>query len=137
LSGSRVDLLALIDNGIPERKWLPASRQMLARAARHHIAAPMKSGKSLGLLTHVVNMVDAGARVTILDRENGADEYARRLKAILANRPPKTREAVRERLTYHAWPRLQLEDRDAIAGTWPAPTSSSSTPPARSCPHSA
>jgi hypothetical protein len=34
---------------------------MFARAARHHIAAPMKSGKSLGLLTHVVNMVDAGA----------------------------------------------------------------------------
>jgi hypothetical protein len=53
--------------------------------------------------------------VTILDRENGADEYGRRLKAILADRPPKTREAVRERLTYHAWPRLQLEDRDAIA----------------------
>lgn len=56
----------------------------------------------------------AGATVAILDRENGIDEYARRLQGILADRPAAAREAVRDRLRYYAWPSLKLEDRCAL-----------------------
>lgn len=110
LADTRVDLLALIDDGLPERAWLPESERMLACGARHHVAAPMKSGKSLCFLAHAVNMVIAGARVVILDRENGEGEYARRLHDILADRPASARDAVRDRLAYYAWTELKLTD---------------------------
>ena len=95
----------------PERAWLPHSEQMLARGGRHHVAAPLKSGKSLGFLAHAVDMAIAGARVVILDRENGADEYARRLRDILADRPAGARDAIRDRLAYYAWPAIKPDRR--------------------------
>ena len=79
LDDARIDLVAYSEGGLPEREWLPCSERMLARGGRHHVAAPLKSGKSLGMLAHSVDMAIAGARVAIVDRENGADEYARRL----------------------------------------------------------
>jgi len=115
LADSRVDLLAYMDGALPERAWLPCSDRMLARGSRHHVAAPLKSGKSLGFLAHAVNMTIAGARVVILDRENGADEYARRLSDVLGDRPADARDAVRERLAYYAWPALNLADGAALA----------------------
>jgi len=115
LTDSRVDLLAHIDGDIPERAWLPCSTNMLARGGRHHVAAPLKSGKSLAFLAHTVDMLIAGATVAILDRENGADEYARRTRDILANRPANARDAIRARLTYHAWPTLKLTDGPGLA----------------------
>ena len=115
LADSRVDLLAYIEGGLPERAWLPCSERMLARGSRHHVAAPLKSGKSLGFLAHAVNMTIAGARVVILDRENGADEYARRLHDVLSDRPAEARDALRDRLAYYAWPALKLTDGAALA----------------------
>jgi hypothetical protein len=115
LADARVDLLARIEDGMPDRAWLPRSEHMLARGARHHVAAPLKSGKSLGFLAHAVNMVIAEARVVILDRENGADEYARRLRDILNDRPANARAAIRERLAYYAWPQIKLTDGPGLA----------------------
>lgn len=110
LDDARIDLIAYIDCGIPERAWLPSSECMLARGKRHHVAAPLKSGKSLGFLAHAVDMTIAGARVVILDRENGADEYGRRLRDILADRPSNAPRAIRARLAYYPWPALKLTD---------------------------
>lgn len=110
LAATRIDLVDYIEHGIPEREWLPVSDRMLARGARHHVAAPLKSGKSLAMLAHSVDMAAAGATVVILDRENGADEYARRLRDVLEDRPASVRDAVRERLRYFAWTTLTLED---------------------------
>jgi len=115
LADSRVDLLARLDGGIPERAWLPCSQNMLARGARHHVAAPLKSGKSIAFETHGVDMTIAGATVAILDRENGADEYARRLRDVLNDRPDSARDAVRDRLRYYAWPVLKLTDGAELA----------------------
>jgi len=88
---------------------------MLARGARHHVSARMKEGKSLAFLTHSVDMAAAGARVVILDRENGSDEYARRLGHVLEDRPAAAREAARERLAYFAFPLVKLTDGAALA----------------------
>lgn len=115
LAAAQVDLLAAIEGGLPEREWVPASEYMLARGKRHHISAKLKTGKSLALLVHAVDVVAAGATVVIVDRENGADEYARRLAAILETRPSIAREAVRRRLRYYAWPQLHLSDGEALA----------------------
>jgi len=121
LDDARVDLVAALEGGLPEREWLPCSERMLARGGRHHVAAPLKSGKSLGLLAHAVEMAIAGARVAIIDRENGADEYARRLHDVLSDRQDEARDHVRDRLAYYAFPALKLTDgaglAQAFAGT--------------------
>lgn len=121
LADARVDLLAHIDGNTPKRAWLPRSERMLARGGRHHVAAPLKSGKSLGFLAHAVDMVTADARVVILDRENGADEYARRLRDILADRPAAARDAIGERLAYYAWPAVKLTDGQQLAAALQSP----------------
>ena len=94
LSDSRRDLVDLALSGPVERDYLPASENMLIRGKRHTCAAPAKRGKSIAWQTHAVDMVAAGAMVAILDRENGADEYARRLRDIMASRDA-SREAER------------------------------------------
>jgi hypothetical protein len=109
LEASRVDLLTLIDNGLPHRPRVPGSA-ILHKGKRHLFAAKAKSGKSLFALAHAVDIVAAGGCVAILDRENGAEEYARRLGSILAARNGTTRRAVAERLAYYAWPNLRLGD---------------------------
>jgi len=118
LADARVDLLAILDGGLPVRAWLPCSERMLARGSRHHVAAPLKSGKSIGFLAHAVDMTIGGARVVILDRENGEQEYARRLGDVLADRPPDARDAVRDRLAYFAWPALKLTDGPELGGAF-------------------
>jgi hypothetical protein len=57
-----------------------------------------------------VTAVEGGARVILLDVENGADEYATRLRDVLDARDPDgmLADACQERLQYHAWPRLSL-----------------------------
>ena len=78
----RVNLVQRIKAGIEPVDYLPASEGMLIRGKRHLIPGPKKSGKSIATLVHCVAMVLAGARVVIFDRENGANEYARRLNDI-------------------------------------------------------
>jgi AAA domain-containing protein len=114
VAGTRVDLIARIRDGIPPIDYLPASEEMLIRGKRHIVPAPRKSGKSLGWLVHCTTMVEAGARVVILDRENGADLYARRLEGIVAALEL-DQQQLSERLAYYEFPRLKRADGDALA----------------------
>jgi hypothetical protein len=112
LADSRVDLVALIRDGIPELEFVPGTGCAMARGKRHHIAGPAKSGKSLSIgAVAAVDVVAAGGIVVVLDRENGAEEYARRLAAVLDARgaSDELRQAVSDRYRYHAWPRVSLE----------------------------
>ena len=112
LAESRVDLIAIIDNGIPEREFVPGSGGIFARGKRHLIAAERKTGKSIAIgVVAAVDVVLAGGVVVVLDRENGSDEYARRLDAVLAARnvSPADKDLIRRNFRYHAWPQLKLE----------------------------
>lgn len=112
LDESRVDLIELRRRGVPPRDFVPGARGWLAKGKRHHLAAVRKTGKSLGVgVVAAVDIVAAGGVVVVLDRENGADEYARRLDAVLTGRRASAacEERVRRNLRYHAWPTLKLE----------------------------
>jgi hypothetical protein len=117
VAATRVDLLQRIRQGIPAIDYLPASEEMLVRAKRHQIAAPKKEGKSITMLVHWVAMAVDGARVVILDRENGADLYASRLEAIIAafELDEAEQELLAENLVYYEFPRLRLDDGDQLA----------------------
>ena len=118
VKGQRVDLVDLIENGLPALDYLPRSEGMLLRGKRHMIAAPNKTGKSLGMLVHLVDMVLAGAVAAVLDRENGSEVYARRLADICrARRLSKAdREKVSAGLRYFEFPMLRPDDGEALAG---------------------
>lgn len=120
VSERSVDLLKLIEDGVPPVEFLPASEGMLVRGKRHLIAAPAKTGKSIGMLVHWVDMALAGARVVIFDRENGSAIYALRLADICEARgfTKRQRAGIRKRLRYYEFPRLQRADGDALAATF-------------------
>ena len=113
----KVNLGTLIRNGIPPIDYLPESDGMLIRGKRHLIPGPKKSGKSITMLVHWVDMARAGANIVIFDRENGAETYARRLSDIYAARDlsPGERRRVERRLHYYNWPRFALSDSKRIA----------------------
>jgi hypothetical protein len=126
LDRTRVDLLALLKDGMPERDFLPGSDRLFVRGKRHHITADAKTGKSLGIaVVAALDIVTAEGTVVILDLENGSEEYARRLGSALNARgcSDELRELVRASYRYHAWPALKLEwgkdpaYPDAFAGT--------------------
>jgi hypothetical protein len=110
----RVDLFERYENGPPDIDYLPASDGMLIRGKRHLLPAPKKTGKSFSTLVHWVDMALAGARVTILDRENGADLYAGRLAAIVQSRGlnDEQRAQVRAGIVYYEFPKIRAYDRD-------------------------
>jgi len=113
--GEPVDLIGLIRDGLPEREFVPGSDGLIPRAKRATISAAAKSGKSLTVgIVMPLDIVVAGGTVAVLDRENGADEYARRLASVLDARQADDalRELVKERLRYYAWPNLSLSWRD-------------------------
>lgn len=115
LKRSRVDVIAMIADGIPEREYVPGAHGLLPKAKRVHISAERKTGKSISIaVVSAVQIVAAGGTVAVLDRENGPDEFARRLGDVLDAREADGafREEVRERLRYHAWPTLSLAWRD-------------------------
>lgn len=110
LADSRVDLVQMIREGIPEPARAPGASYLLA-GKRYLIPAAAGLGKSLTLLVISVDVVAAGGDVVILDVENGAEEYARRLDHILQARDDPDASlalACRERLRYHAWPLFSL-----------------------------
>jgi hypothetical protein len=113
----RVDLFARLESGPTPICYLPASEGMLVRGKRHHAPAPKKTGKSFGWLCHTVDMTLAGATVVILDRENGADEYARRLGHILQSRglTDDQRAWVRTGLRYYEFPKIRDYDHADLA----------------------
>lgn len=117
IAARRVDLVQLLEEGIPSIEYLPASEGMLVRGKRHLIAAPQKTGKSIGMEAHWVDMILAGATVAVLDRENGRELYARRLAGIMDARSltKKQRRRVQSKLHYYEFPELRPHDADALA----------------------
>jgi hypothetical protein len=111
LAGSRVDLVALIRDGIPEREYVPGCDPWLLVGKRYLIPAPAGTGKSLLGLVVAVTVVEAGGSVAILDLENGPEEYARRLNDVLQASDPDGRlaKACTGRLRYYAWPALSMK----------------------------
>lgn len=107
-----VNLAGLVKAGIPPRSYHAHSEGMFVRGKRHLIAAPKKSGKSIVCLAHWTRMALAGERVVVLDRENGADEYADRLGKIMSawKLTAEQRGLVGENLMYVEYPTLRKDD---------------------------
>jgi hypothetical protein len=116
VASKAINLVQLIDEGIPPIQYLPASDEMLRCGKRHYIAAPAKEGKSIAMLAHCVDMVVAGAKVVVLDRENGQDTYAERLADIMRARrlTDKQRKQVGEQLSYFEFPQLKSSDAEDL-----------------------
>jgi hypothetical protein len=104
----RVDLFELVERGIPEPRYVPGCYGFVRAGKRHLIPAPAGTGKSLAWLRIAVGIVKAGGTVAILDVENGADEYARRLECI-QNACGQLAPDERQRLRYYEWPRISLK----------------------------
>jgi hypothetical protein len=115
LSG-RVDLIQLIRGGIPEREYVPGT-DWLIRGKRYMTVASAGVGKTLSGQVVAVEIVMRGGTVVVLDVENGADEYARRLDRILEAREDTevVMAACQERLRYYEYPALSLQWSD---GEW-------------------
>jgi hypothetical protein len=115
LERSRVDLIEMGRDGIPEREYLPGAHGLLPRGKRVHVAAEKKTGKSLAIgVVLPIDVIVAGGTVAVLDRENGADESARRLRDVLDARgaDDALKERAREHYRYYAWPPLRLDWAD-------------------------
>lgn len=112
----RVDLVRVVEEGLPPIEYLPASDGMLVRGRRHLIAAPAKEGKSISMEVHWVDMAIAGAVVVVLDRENGQEIYARRLDDLFRARNFNKRqwEKVRAGLRYYEFPQLRRDDAENL-----------------------
>lgn len=111
LAASRVDLIERIREGIPEREFVPGGAPWLIAGKRYLIPAPAGTGKSLLGLVVALGVVEAGGTAAVLDVENGADEYARRLEDALASRGGESGEMADscvERLRYFEWPALRV-----------------------------
>ena len=112
----RVDLVDLVEHGLPPIVYVPASDGMLVCGKRHLIPAPHKTGKSLGMQVHWVDVALAGGTVMILDRENGRDLYAKRLADIFEARQlgKEQRSLVQQRLGYYEFPTLRKGDAESL-----------------------
>jgi hypothetical protein len=112
LAESRVDLVGLIDAGIPQRELIPGS--VFPRNSRIHVSGGPKNGKSLAFEVAGLRIVKAGGSVVVLDRENSAEEYARRLEHILDSwgADAAFRALIRENYRYHAYPEVSLSWKD-------------------------
>jgi len=108
LSSSRVDLVSLIRDGIPEREYVPGGDGWLLKRKRYLVYSPAGVGKSLGFEIVAVEIVRKGGTVAIIDVENGAEEYARRLELILDD-DENLASACSERPRYYEYPMLSLE----------------------------
>jgi AAA domain len=112
VESKRVDLVALVKEGIPPRAYHAHSDGMFVKGKRHLIAAPAKTGKSIVCLAHWTRLALAGERIVVLDRENGADVYAERLAAIMDawGLTKAKRSLVQKNLIYVDYPVLKRED---------------------------
>lgn len=111
LASAQVDLIDRIRVGIPEREMVPGGAPWLLKGKRYLLPAPAGTGKSLLAVIAAAEVVEAGGTVAILDVENGADEYARRLEDVLQERGGvggTLAEACCERLRYYGWPQLRM-----------------------------
>jgi hypothetical protein len=89
---------------------VPGCSPWLLAGKRYLLPAPAGTGKSLLAVITGIDAVAAGGTVAILDVENGADEYARRLADVLDARDDSDgalAAACTERLRYFEWPALK------------------------------
>jgi hypothetical protein len=109
LEKTYVNLIGFAQMGPAQRECVPGCEPWLFRGKRYLCPADIGAGKSLVWLVISVGVVESGGRVEILDVENGADEYARRLDAILRARDHdgSLSAACEDRLRYHEYPDLQ------------------------------
>lgn len=110
LTAASVDLVKIIREGIPERRYVPGCEPWLPAGKRCLMPAPAGTGKTLAAITIAVSIVRHGGAVAIIDVENGAEEYAARLADVLGDRDWLAAECI-ERLFYYWWPALKT--------TWP------------------
>ncbi len=112
VASRRVDLVELVQNGIPEVVYLPGSDRMLMKGKRHYMPGAKKLGKSLGSFVLLIDIALAGATVIVFDRENGKDEYARRLDQIFAARgiSQQAQLELSEQIRYYEFPRFRDDD---------------------------
>lgn len=111
LQESRVDLVELIDNGIPAREYIPGTNGVLPVGKRLHISAPRKTGKSLVVgVVLALRIVKEGGSVAVLDRENGEEEYARRMASVMEawNANETLGAKIRTSYSYYAFPQMEL-----------------------------
>lgn len=114
---TKVDLLDVNADDLLPPESLPGSGGVILKGVRHLWPMERKGGKSLATLVTAVDMIQAGCRVAVLDRENGWRRYALRLKDIVDARgfDVEQRDAIREGLAYYAFPTIKRGDRDALA----------------------
>jgi hypothetical protein len=120
LKKTYVNLIEFAQMGPARRECVPGCEPWLFRGKRYLCPAPTGLGKSLVWLVIGVGVVGGGGRVVILDVENGPDEYARRLDAILLARDHdgSLSAACEERLRYHAYPEFDATwDREEWASS--------------------
>jgi hypothetical protein len=118
LDETRVDLIEHGKHLPDEPPWVPGLAGMMQRPQRVNVFGEAKmAGKSLAIgVVSAVDVVEAGGSVVILDRENGADEYADRLRCVVQARgiAGERLKRIRERMRYHAWTSLKLDDGDVL-----------------------
>jgi hypothetical protein len=112
----RVDLVQTYQEGIEPLEVLPGSGGAIFKGKRHQIAAPTNDGKSFGELIRAADMAVAGARVVVLDRENGREVYAERLQIVVEARGwgPEEEKLLKENLLYFEYPILNRNGGDAL-----------------------
>jgi hypothetical protein len=110
LGEAQVDLHRRIKEGIPERTFVPGAAPWLIAKKRYLWAGSAGSGKSLGVVVVSADILEAGGTVAIIDAENGPDEYALRLSAVLGARGSSAiADALDEgRLRYYDSPRVLM-----------------------------
>jgi hypothetical protein len=117
VANKEVDLIKLIEEGIPPLEFLPGSSGILVRGTRHTIIGPRKSGKSIATLVQAVSLVQQGLTVIVLDRENGQRTYGQRLQEILEDwgEAPDLRNRIKKHLRYIAFPTLKFGEGAELA----------------------
>ena len=116
VSQTRVNLVEVMRGDLTPPPEIEGSGGVLLEGVRHLWPMDRKGGKSIATEVTAVDIVLAGGRVVILDRENGERRYALRLKDI-ADARKLTEDhltMLEERLSYYAYPRLRKGDREEM-----------------------
>lgn len=112
-SKTKISLLDLGEDDLLPPETLPGSNGVIIKGARHLWPMERKGGKSLATLVMSVDMVLAGCRVVILDRENGFRRYGLRLKDVVTARgyEADALDSIRHGLSYYNFPQIRRGDR--------------------------
>ena len=109
-------LIEVIKMGVPERKYHALSHGILVKGKRHLCAAPAKVGKSIAWQAHLTKMCLEGETVLYIDKENGADEFARRLDCFVKawKLTDAELDLIDKHFLYFEFPRLEITDGEGL-----------------------